>query len=78
MRIIDGISAAAFALRANVLRSALTTLGIVIGVGAVVAMVAIGAGAEHPLHLGEPVRPVPGQRRPDRQCTPAPRIGRPT
>src|SRR6516165_6231951 len=33
------------ALQRNVLRSALTTLGIVIGVGAVIAMVEIGEGA---------------------------------
>ena len=34
------------ALRRNVMRSALTTLGIVIGVGAVIAMMGIGAGAK--------------------------------
>jgi len=34
------------ALRANVLRSVLTTLGIIIGVGAVIAMISIGAGAQ--------------------------------
>jgi putative ABC transport system permease protein len=34
------------ALRVNKLRSALTMLGIVIGVGAVIAMVAVGAGAQ--------------------------------
>src|SRR5512132_2519026 len=33
------------ALRVNKLRSALTMLGIIIGVGAVIAMVAVGAGA---------------------------------
>ena len=33
------------ALRRNVLRSALTTLGIVIGVGAVIAMMEIGQGS---------------------------------
>src|SRR5262245_58936963 len=36
---------ALFALRRNVLRSALTTLGIVIGVGAVIAMMEIGQGS---------------------------------
>jgi putative ABC transport system permease protein len=36
---------AARALRSNTLRSALTMLGIVIGVGAVIAMAAVGAGA---------------------------------
>jgi len=34
------------ALRVNKLRSALTMLGIIIGVGAVIAMVAVGAGAQ--------------------------------
>ena len=34
------------ALRLNKMRSALTMLGIIIGVAAVVAMVAIGSGAE--------------------------------
>jgi len=33
------------ALRVNKLRSSLTMLGIIIGVGAVIAMVAVGAGA---------------------------------
>jgi len=34
------------ALRINILRSVLTTLGIIIGVGAVIVMVSIGAGAQ--------------------------------
>jgi len=34
------------ALRVNKLRSALTMLGIIIGVGAVIAMVGVGAGAQ--------------------------------
>jgi len=34
------------ALRANTLRSALTMLGIIIGVGAVIAMISVGAGAQ--------------------------------
>src|ERR687891_2225312 len=34
------------ALRVNKLRSALTMLGIIIGVGAVIAMVSVGAGAQ--------------------------------
>ncbi|MFN4281028.1 MAG: ABC transporter permease [Alphaproteobacteria bacterium] len=42
----DSLTSALQSLKVNVLRSALTTLGIVIGVGAVIAMVAIGAGAE--------------------------------
>src|SRR5947209_18564617 len=40
-----GIRVALLALRRNVMRSALTPLGIVIGVGAVIAMVEIGEGA---------------------------------
>ncbi|MGD9764285.1 MAG: ABC transporter permease [Candidatus Binatia bacterium] len=40
------VIAAARALRRNALRSALTTLGIVIGVAAVIAMVSIGRGAD--------------------------------
>ncbi len=42
---LDCLRAAFASLRANVLRSALTTLGIMIGVGAVIVMVAIGSGA---------------------------------
>ena len=38
---------AATALRSNKLRSGLTTLGIVIGIGAVIAMVEIGQGSSH-------------------------------
>ncbi|HXF46803.1 MAG TPA: ABC transporter permease, partial [Burkholderiaceae bacterium] len=34
------------ALRANKLRSALTMLGMIIGVAAVIAMIAIGSGAQ--------------------------------
>ncbi|MBF5095884.1 FtsX-like permease family protein [Azospirillum sp. INR13] len=41
----DALRAAFDSLRANPLRSALTMLGIVIGVAAVIAMVAVGAGA---------------------------------
>src|SRR5262245_52658197 len=40
------IAVAVSALRRNILRSALTTLGIVIGVGAVIAMVEIGQGSK--------------------------------
>ena len=46
MTYMDSLISALQSLKVNVLRSALTTLGIVIGVGAVIAMVAIGAGAE--------------------------------
>ncbi len=46
MKSRDLIATAATALQANPLRSILTTLGIVIGCGSVIAMAAIGAGAE--------------------------------
>ncbi|MDP6567310.1 MAG: ABC transporter permease [Alphaproteobacteria bacterium] len=46
MSTLDCIGAAFHALRANVLRSVLTALGIIIGVAAVIVMVAVGAGAE--------------------------------
>jgi putative ABC transport system permease protein len=42
---LDGLGIAMSALRVNVMRSLLTMLGIVIGVGAVIVMVAVGAGA---------------------------------
>ena len=41
----DGAKIAIGALKVNVMRSLLTMLGIVIGVGAVIVMVAVGAGA---------------------------------
>lgn len=46
MTIFDCITAALTSIRVNLMRSALTALGIIIGVGAVITMVAIGAGAE--------------------------------
>ncbi|WP_395645893.1 ABC transporter permease [Terricaulis sp.] len=46
MQTSDLIGSAAQALRANPLRSALTALGVIIGVASVVAMVALGAGAQ--------------------------------
>jgi len=46
MRTADLISSASRALRSNPLRSALTALGVIIGVGSVVAMVALGSGAQ--------------------------------
>ena len=46
MNILASARIAVRALRVNKLRSALTMLGIVIGVGAVIAMVAVGAGAQ--------------------------------
>ncbi|MBI3709563.1 MAG: ABC transporter permease, partial [Proteobacteria bacterium] len=45
MNPLAGFRIALDALRANKLRSALTMLGIIIGVGAVIVMVAIGAGS---------------------------------
>jgi macrolide transport system ATP-binding/permease protein len=44
--LIEAAKAAAAALRANVFRTALTLLGIVIGVGSVIAMLAVGNGAK--------------------------------
>src|SRR6185436_3214249 len=46
MRVGSTFNVAFRALRRNKLRSALTALGIIIGVGAVVAMVGIGSGAK--------------------------------
>ncbi len=46
MNVLAGMRIALRALRVNKLRSALTMLGIVIGVGAVITMVAVGAGAQ--------------------------------
>lgn len=46
MDYLDALNSALRALRLNVLRSVLTTLGIIIGVAAVIIMVSVGAGAE--------------------------------
>ena len=46
MNVLSGARIAIRALRVNMLRSALTMLGIVIGVGAVITMVSVGAGAQ--------------------------------
>ncbi len=46
MNPVDALFAALRALKANVLRSVLTTLGIITGVGAVIVMISVGAGAE--------------------------------
>ena len=43
---LAGIRIALRALRVNKLRSILTMLGIIIGVGAVITMIAIGSGAQ--------------------------------
>ena len=45
MTLFDSLRIALTALRANMLRSILTTLGIIIGVGSVIVMVAVGSGA---------------------------------
>ena len=45
MSILDSLRIALVALRTNLLRSILTTLGIIIGVGSVIVMVAVGSGA---------------------------------
>jgi len=45
MRILSSLKVALRALRTNKMRSFLTMLGIIIGVGAVIVMVAIGTGA---------------------------------
>ena len=46
MNVLSSARIAVRALRVNLLRSALTMLGIVIGVGAVITMVAVGSGAQ--------------------------------
>ena len=46
MTLADCLATAVQSLRLNLLRSVLTTLGIVIGVAAVISMVAVGAGAQ--------------------------------
>ena len=46
MSALDCLRTAGEALRANLLRSVLTALGIIIGVGAVIIMVGVGSGAE--------------------------------
>ncbi|MGQ9729948.1 MAG: ABC transporter permease [Candidatus Zipacnadales bacterium] len=45
MNLVEGIRVALTALRANKMRSGLTMLGVVIGVGSVITMIAIGRGA---------------------------------
>ncbi len=47
MQITQGVSVGLSALQRNKLRSVLTTLGIIIGIAAVVAVVSVGGGAEH-------------------------------
>ncbi|RMH12930.1 MAG: FtsX-like permease family protein, partial [Gemmatimonadetes bacterium] len=68
MLILEIVAVALGAIRANALRSALTTLGIVIGVAAVIAMVALGEGAQRQVaqqieRMGTNVLTIrPGQR----------------
>jgi len=69
MLIFEIIVVAMSAVRANLLRSVLTTLGIVIGVGAVITMVALGEGAQQRVQqqietMGTTVLTIrPGQQR---------------
>jgi putative ABC transport system permease protein len=53
---LDGVIIALGALKVNVLRALLTILGIVIGVGAVIVMVAVGSGARE--MIGEQIRSI--------------------
>ena len=46
MRLVEGLSIGIAAMRANKMRSLLTMLGIIIGIAAVLAMIAIGDGAK--------------------------------
>ena len=46
MNILDLIFSALQSLRANIMRTALTALGMIIGVSAVIVMIAIGSGAQ--------------------------------
>ena len=46
MTFMDSVRAALGAIRVNVMRSVLTALGIIIGVAAVIIMIAVGAGAQ--------------------------------
>ena len=50
MHIVEGLSISIAAIRSNKLRSLLTTLGIIIGVASVLAMIAIGDGAKEIVH----------------------------
>ena len=67
MQFTETIRVALYALRTNAMRSLLTMLGIVIGVGAVIAMIALGNGAQNSVkeriaRLGTTVLQVNAQR----------------
>ena len=67
-KIVGSIRIALRALKVNRMRSALTMLGIIIGVAAVIAMVGVGAGATariqdaDPEHREQPDHRAAGQR----------------
>ena len=46
MSLLDVLRTAAFALRGNWMRSALTSLGVIIGIAAVIVMVSVGQGTQ--------------------------------
>ena len=50
MKSLDGLLDALRSLRSNKMRSVLTTLGIIIGVGAVIVMVSVGNGAKEQIN----------------------------
>ena len=63
MRLVNSTLAALRAIRVNKLRSALTMLGIVLGVSSVIVMMAVGGGASRRIQTD--VRPVsPGKQVP--------------
>ena len=85
MTYIDALRSALRALRANLMRSALTMLGIVIGVAAVILVVAIGSGAREvvvrqirslvrPRHRQTAVNPEGAHRCPPQGMPPGPAI----
>ena len=51
--LIENMKMAFSAIRSNKMRSALTMLGIIIGIAAVIAMMAVGGGAREQVGLGE-------------------------
>src|SRR3546814_20144889 len=69
MTLLDVLRTAAFALRGNWMRSALTSLGVIIGIAAVIVMVSVGQGPQREITslvpgLGsQPLEIPPGSRR---------------